>query len=456
MSNKPSNPKGTRDFNPLTLKRRRYITDIISSVFLKYGFNEIETPSIEKRSTLYQKYGSEGDKFIFNIINSGEKIKKADLNSFKNEKYTDFISSISEKGLRFDLTVPLARYVSQHQNDISFPFKRFQIQNVWRADRPQKGRFQEFTQCDADVIGSKSILLEFEMLQLYSDVFKKLKLDKVKIKINHRKVLNIIANKIGVNNRFNDFVNSLDKIDKIGIDNVKKELKSLFNNNLEIDKLFGLIQRKFTPKEYLDNLNSYYLNADDTELISELDTLVMLIENNPDLLEINFDLSLARGLEYYTGLIYEVSLDSDSEIGSLGGGGRYEDLTEAFDFKNNSGIGVSFGLERIFHVILENNLFPKNITTENDILVVNFGKEYLFKIYKIIDDLRLINRKVFIYPDNIKLSKQFSYSNKNNFNYVLIFGESENHDNLIKVRNMKSGNEESFKLKDLKKYFTKK
>ena len=456
MSNKPSNPKGTRDFNPLTLKRRRYITDIISSVFLKYGFNEIETPSIEKRSTLYQKYGSEGDKFIFNIINSGEKIKKADLNSFKNEKYTDFISSISEKGLRFDLTVPLARYVSQHQNDISFPFKRFQIQNVWRADRPQKGRFQEFTQCDADVIGSKSILLEFEMLQLYSDVFKKLKLDKVKIKINHRKVLNIIANKIGVNNRFNDFVNSLDKIDKIGIDNVKKELKSLFNNNLEIDKLFGLIERKFTPKEYLDNLNSYYLNADDTELISELDTLVMLIENNPDLLEINFDLSLARGLEYYTGLIYEVSLDSDSEIGSLGGGGRYEDLTEAFDFKNNSGIGVSFGLERIFHVILENNLFPKNITTENDILVVNFGKEYLFKIYKIIDDLRLINRKVFIYPDNIKLSKQFSYSNKNNFNYVLIFGESENHDNLIKVRNMKSGNEESFKLKDLKKYFTKK
>lgn len=456
MSNKPSNPKGTRDFNPLTLKRRRYITDIISSVFLKYGFNEIETPSIEKRSTLYQKYGSEGDKFIFNIINSGEKIKKADLNSFKNEKYTDFISSISEKGLRFDLTVPLARYVSQHQNDISFPFKRFQIQNVWRADRPQKGRFQEFTQCDADVIGSKSILLEFEMLQLYSDVFKKLKLDKVKIKINHRKVLNIIANKIGVNNRFNDFVNSLDKIDKIGIDNVKKEIKSLFNNNLEIDKLFGLIERKFTPKEYLDNLNSYYLNADDTELISELDTLVMLIENNPDLLEINFDLSLARGLEYYTGLIYEVSLDSDSEIGSLGGGGRYEDLTEAFDFKNNSGIGVSFGLERIFHVILENNLFPKNITTENDILVVNFGKEYLFKIYKIIDDLRLINRKVFIYPDNIKLSKQFSYSNKNNFNYVLIFGESENHDNLIKVRNMKSGNEESFKLKDLKKYFTKK
>ena len=456
MSNKPSNPKGTRDFNPLTLKRRRYITDIISSVFLKYGFNEIETPSIEKRSTLYQKYGSEGDKFIFNIINSGEKIKKADLNSFKNEKYTDFISSISEKGLRFDLTVPLARYVSQHQNDISFPFKRFQIQNVWRADRPQKGRFQEFTQCDADVIGSKSILLEFEMLQLYSDVFKKLKLDKVKIKINHRKVLNIIANKIGVNNRFNDFVNSLDKIDKIGIDNVKKELKSLFNNNLEIDKLFGLIERKFTPKEYLDNLNSYYLNADDTELISELDTLVMLIENNPDLLEINFDLSLARGLEYYTGLIYEVSLDSDSEIGSLGGGGRYEDLTEAFDFKNNSGIGLSFGLERIFHVILENNLFPKNITTENDILVVNFGKEYLFKIYKIIDDLRLINRKVFIYPDNIKLSKQFSYSNKNNFNYVLIFGESENHDNLIKVRNMKSGNEESFKLKDLKKYFTKK
>ena len=456
MSNKPKNPKGTRDFDPLTLQRRRYIINIIRSVFLSYGYNEIETPSIEKRSTLYQKYGSEGDKFIFNIINSGEKIRKADISSFNKENFNDFISSISEKGLRFDLTVPLARYVSQHQNEISFPFKRFQIQNVWRADRPQKGRFQEFTQCDADVVGSNSILLEYEMLQLFSDVFKKLKLDNVRVRINHRKVLNAIAKKIGIKDNFNEFIILLDKIDKIGIDNVKKELKSLFNNNLEIDKLFGLIERKFNPKEYLDNLNSYYLNADDTELISELDTLVMLIENNPDLLEINFDLSLARGLEYYTGLIYEVSLDSDSEIGSLGGGGRYEDLTEAFDFKNNSGIGLSFGLERIFHVILENNLFPKNITTENDILVVNFGKEYLFKIYKIIDDLRLINRKVFIYPDNIKLSKQFSYSNKNNFNYVLIFGESENHDNLIKVRNMKSGNEESFKLKDLKKYFTKK
>ena len=243
MSNKPKNPKGTRDFDPLTLQRRRYIINIIRSVFLSYGYNEIETPSIEKRSTLYQKYGSEGDKFIFNIINSGEKIRKADINSFSNEKFNDFISSISEKGLRFDLTVPLARYVSQHQNEISFPFKRFQIQNVWRADRPQKGRFQEFTQCDADVVGSNSILLEYEMLQLFSDVFKKLKLDNVRVRINHRKVLNAIAKKIGIKDNFNEFIILLDKIDKIGIENVKNEFKSKFQINNEIDKLFELITK---------------------------------------------------------------------------------------------------------------------------------------------------------------------------------------------------------------------
>ena len=248
MSLKPSNPKGTRDFNPLTLARRRYIIDNIRSVFSSFGYNEIETPSIERRSTLYQKYGSEGDKFIFNIINSGEKIKKADVKSFDNEKYNDFISSISEKGLRFDLTVPLARYVSQHQNEITFPFKRFQIQNVWRADRPQKGRYQEFTQCDADVIGSKSILLEFEMLQLFSDVFKRLKLDDVKIRVNHRKVLNRIANHIGLKNDFNEFLVVLDKIDKIGIDKVKDELKSKFSELKGLDKLFELMSKKCHQK----------------------------------------------------------------------------------------------------------------------------------------------------------------------------------------------------------------
>ena len=456
MSNKPKNPKGTRDFDPLTLQRRRYIINIIRSVFLSYGYNEIETPSIEKRSTLYQKYGSEGDKFIFNIINSGEKIRKADINSFNNEKFNDFISSISEKGLRFDLTVPLARYVSQHQNEISFPFKRFQIQNVRRADRPQKGRFQEFTQCDADVVGSNSILLEYEMLQLFSDVFKKLKLDNVRVRINHRKVLNAIAKKIGIKDNFNEFIILLDKIDKIGIENVKNEFKSKFQINNEIDKLFELIIKKSSAQNYLEVLKNDYLSENDKDLINELELLIDLIEKNKDLVEIDFDLSLARGLEYYTGLIYEVSMDSMSEIGSIGAGGRYEDLTEAFNLKDNSGIGISFGLERIYLILEKNNLFPKNITIGNDILVINFGSKYISNIAKNINQLRLAGRKIFIYPDNIKLSKQFAYSDKNDFKHVIIYGESENEKNIVKVRNMVSGKEEIFDIENFTEIFLKK
>ena len=456
MSNKPTNPKGTRDFDPLTLQRRRYIINIIRSVFLSYGYNEIETPSIEKRSTLYQKYGSEGDKFIFNIINSGEKIRKADINSFNNEKFNDFISSISEKGLRFDLTVPLARYVSQHQNEISFPFKRFQIQNVWRADRPQKGRFQEFTQCDADVVGSNSILLEYEMLQLFSDVFKKLKLDNVRVRVNHRKVLNAIAKKIGIKDNFNEFIILLDKIDKIGIENVKNEFKSKFQINNEIDKLFELIIKKSSAQNYLEVLKNDYLSENDKDLINELELLIDLIEKNKDLVEIDFDLSLARGLEYYTGLIYEVSMDSMSEIGSIGAGGRYEDLTEAFNLKDNSGIGISFGLERIYLILEKNDLFPKNITIGNDILVINFGSKYISNIANNINQLRLAGRKIFVYPDNIKLSKQFAYSDKNDFKHVIIYGESENEKNIVKVRNMVSGKEEIFDIENFTEIFLKK
>ena len=455
MSQKPSNPKGTRDFNPLTLKRRRYIIDTIRSVFTSFGFNEIETPSLEKRSTLYQKYGNEGDKFLFNIINSGEKIKKANIKSFENQNYNDFVSSISEKGLRFDLTVPLARYVSQHQNEITFPFKRFQIQNVWRADRPQKGRYQEFTQCDADVIGSKSVLLEFEMLQMFSSVFKRLKLDDVSIRINHRSVLNIIAKQIRINNNFGEFLVMLDKIDKIGIDKAKEEIKNRFNNLNDIDKIFGMISQKMSPKKYLNNLkNNFTLEADDI-LLNELESLSNLIDNDDSLIDIEFDLSLARGLEYYTGLIYEVSSKSNFDIGSLGGGGRYENLTEAFNLKDNSGIGISFGLDRIYHVIEDLGLFPKNIALNNDILVINFGKEYLIKISSLINDLRSNGRNVFVYPDKNKLSKQFTYSDKNNFSYALIYGSSEKDRSSIKLRDLKTGEENEFGFEKLIEHFKK-
>tara|TARA_B100001057_G_scaffold150623_1_gene150523 strand:- start:5393 stop:6763 length:1371 start_codon:yes stop_codon:yes gene_type:complete len=455
MSQSPSNPKGTRDFNPLTLKRRRYIIDTIKSVFTSFGYNEIETPSIEKRNTLYQKYGSEGDKFIFNIINSGEKVKKADIKSFNNEKYNDFISSLSEKGLRFDLTVPLARYVSQHQSEISFPFKRFQIQNVWRADRPQKGRYQEFTQCDADVIGSNSIMLEYEMLQLFSYVFRKLKLDSVNIRINHRRVLNKIANHIGIFEDFNEFLVIIDKIDKIGIDKAKEEVKNKFKDLRDIDELFEMISKKMSPKTYLNNLKSNFLDHDDDNLLDEIETLSKLITNDKKLINIEFDFSLARGLEYYTGLIYEVSLGSDSEIGSLGGGGRYENLTEAFNLKDNSGIGISFGLDRIYHVIDEKNLFPKDLSLNNDILVINFGKKYLIEIFEKINQLRANGWNVSIYPDNNKLSKQFTYSNKNNFNFALIYGESESQKNCIKLKNLETGSEIEYELKKFIQNFLK-
>ena len=455
MSQKPSNPKGTRDFNPSTLKRRRYITETIRSVFTSFGYNEIETPSIEKRNTLYQKYGSEGDKFIFNIINSGEKIKKADIKSFNNEKYNHFISSISEKGLRFDLTVPLARYVSQHQSEITFPFKRFQIQNVWRADRPQKGRYQEFTQCDADVIGSNSIMLEYEMLQLFSCVFRKLKLDSVNIRINHRRVLNKIANHIGIFEDFNEFLVIIDKIDKIGVDKVKEEVKNKFKDLRDIDELFEMISKKMSPKIYLNNLKSNFLDHGDDNLLDEIETLSKLITNDKKLVNIEFDLSLVRGLEYYTGLIYEVNSGSDSEIGSLGGGGRYENLTEAFNLKDNSGIGISFGLDRIYHVIDEKNLFPKDLSLNNDILVINFGKKYLIEIFEKINHLRANGWNVSIYPDNNKLSKQFTYSNKNNFNFALIYGKSESQKNCIKIKNLETGSEIEYELKKFIQNFLK-
>ena len=456
MAQKASIPKGTRDFLPAEVAKRNYVIDVIRTQFERYGFLPIQTPAMEKSSTLKGKYGEEGDRLMFNILNSGEKVKKADVNALQDNALGQFTSSISEKALRYDLTVPFARFVAQHQNEISFPFKRYQIQSVWRADRPQRGRFQEFTQCDADVVGSNSILLEYEMLQLFSDVFKKLKLDNVRVRINHRKVLNVIAKKIGIKDNFNEFIILLDKIDKIGIENVKNEFKSKFQINNGIDKLFELIIKKSSAQNYLEVLKNDYLSENDKDLINELELLIDLTEKNKDLVQIDFDLSLARGLEYYTGLIYEVSMDSMSEIGSIGAGGRYEDLTEAFNLKNNSGIGISFGLERIYLILEKNDLFPKNITIGNDILVVNFGSKYISNIAKNFNQLRLAGRKIFVYPDDIKLSKQFAYSDKNDFKHVIIYGESENEKNIVKVRNMVSGKEEIFDIENFTEIFLKK
>ena len=443
MSLKPSIPKGTRDYHPEIVLKRNYITDIIKKVFISYGYLEIKTPSFEKIKTLSGKYGNEGDRLIFNILNSGEKVKKADINSLKNNNTSRFISSISEKALRYDLTVPLARYVSQHQNEIKFPFKRFQIQNVWRADRPQKGRYQEFTQCDADVIGSSSLYLEFEMIQMYSTVFKRLGLNKVEIKINHREILASISRKIELNDNFLDFVIILDKLSKIGIVKVINELKEKLGLK---DKYQSILEDIFKIKSSLETLklikNELIDNKSSDLAYRELKELYDLIcINSDDIINFSFDLNLARGLDYYTGAIFEVvNVSNDDYVGSLGGGGRYKNLTERFNSKNLPGIGISFGLERIFHSIDDNDLFPDHIKTTNDVLVINFGKEYIYKILPILNKIRN-DRNVSIYPDTVKLSKQFTYADKNKFNYVIIFGEEEMKKEIFKIKNLDTGKE---------------
>ena len=446
MSMKPTIPKGTRDYHPEIVLKRNYITDIIRDVFTKYGYLEIQTPSFEKRETLSGKYGNEGDRLIFNILNSGEKVRKADIKALNQNKTTEFINSISEKALRYDLTVPLARYVSQHQNEIKFPFRRFQIQNVWRADRPQKGRYQEFTQCDADVIGSDSTYLENEMIQMYSNVFKNLGFQKIQIKVNHREILSSICRKIELSDNFIDFVTILDKLNKIGSEKVIYELKDKLGLKDKFCPLLNQIFESNNSSHALSLINEQFIDNDNSKkAFSELKTLFDLTLNNK--FDVLLDLTLARGLDYYTGVIYEVVSLTNSEIGSIGGGGRYKNLTERFNANNLSGIGISFGLERIYHLMDDNNLFPDEITSPNDILVINFGNEFIHDISIIVNELRT-ERNVSIYPDFVKLSKQFTYADKNKYNYVLIYGKEEAEEKVIKIKNLKTGDENKHKLDD--------
>ena len=446
MSMKPTIPKGTRDYHPEIVLKRNYITDIIRDVFTKYGYLEIQTPSFEKRETLSGKYGNEGDRLIFNILNSGEKVRKADIKALNENKTTEFINSISEKALRYDLTVPLARYVSQHQNEIKFPFRRFQIQNVWRADRPQKGRYQEFTQCDADVIGSDSTYLEHEMIQMYSNVFKNLGFQKIQIKVNHREILSSICRKIELSDNFIDFVTILDKLNKIGSEKVIYELKDKLGLKDKFCPLLNQIFESNNSSHALSLINEQFIDNDNSKkAFSELKTLFDLTLNNK--FDVLLDLTLARGLDYYTGVIYEVVSLTNSEIGSIGGGGRYKNLTERFNANNLSGIGISFGLERIYHLMDDNNLFPEEITSPNDILIINFGNEFIHDISFIVNELRT-ERNVSIYPDFVKLSKQFTYADKNKYNYVLIYGKEEAEEKVIKIKNLKTGDENKHKLDD--------
>ncbi|MAU54496.1 MAG: histidine--tRNA ligase [Flavobacteriales bacterium] len=446
MSNAPSNPKGTRDFLPTELSKRNYIIDILKKNFKNFGFSEIETPALEKTSTLLGKYGNEGDRLVFKILNSGEKVKKADINALNSNDLKSFSKSISEKGLRYDLTVPLARYVAQHQNNLTFPFKRFQIQTVWRADRPQHGRFQEFTQCDADVVGNNSIVQEIELIKLYDSIFSELGFNDLVFKINHRLILRGIADYIGIENNLNEFISIIDKLDKIGSDSVVDEIKQNFQD-VSISKLEKLLKNKSLSFENISLLlkDSSLANKGIGDLKSIFDFISSKSLNN----EIKFDLTLARGLNYYTGTILEVVSKTNTRLGSLGGGGRYDDLTSLFNMKNTSGVGISFGLDRIFILMDEKKLFPSYLKNSFDVIIINFGIKYLKEIYFFIDMLRTKNNKVLIYPDKIKLNKQLSYANKHNAEHAIIFGENEYNKNEIIVKNMIKGTQSVHDLKEL-------
>ena len=447
MSKTPSNPKGTRDFLPLELSKRNYILDVLVKNFKLFGFSQIETPALEKNTTLLGKYGNEGDRLIFKILNSGEKLKKADIESLQKNKLSSFSNSISEKGLRYDLTVPLARFVAQHRNDIVFPFKRFQIQNVWRADRPQHGRFQEFTQCDADVIGSNSIIQEIELIKLYDKIFTELGFNDLVFNVNHRLILKGLANYIGADNKLNDFISIIDKLDKVGIDLVIKEIKEL-NKDVSVSELQLLLENKNISIEKLSTLFKEYppsiKGLNDLSSILEFFSLKNSLNN-----KIRFDLTLARGLNYYTGTIIEVASETNSRLGSLGGGGRYDDLTSLFNLKNTSGVGISFGLDRIFLLMDEKNLFPDYLENSFDIIIINFGIKYLKNMFPIIDMFRKQNKKVFVYPDEVKINKQFSYANLHNASFAVIMGENEFNNDEIVVKNMTDGSQSTYPLNNV-------
>ena len=455
MSSKPRIPKGTRDFNSQQIAKREYIFNIIKSNFNKFGFTPIETPSFELSETLLGKYGNEGDRLIFKILNSGEKVKKADLKALKNNEFFNFSNSVSEKALRYDLTVPFARYVVQNQNEITFPFKRYQIQPVWRADRPQRGRFQEFYQCDADVVGSKSLLQEIEFIQLYDSVFSDLKLDGVSVKINNRKILSGIAELIGADNKITDFTVALDKLDKIGIELVKDEMLKNGISSKSIETMQPIFDLSGDFNSKLDSLKTILAVSEIGKVgISELEWIFNTIsELGLKKIKFEFDVTLARGLNYYTGSIIEVSPPKGVSMGSIGGGGRYDDLTGIFGLKGVSGVGISFGLDRIALILEELGLFPNLNYQSTQILFSNFGYQESIYCLKLIKKLREFGIIAELYPDAVKLKKQISYANKKDIPYVALVGDEEIKQNKITLKKMSDSSQKILDINELIKMF---
>jgi len=447
---KPSIPRGMRDFGQAEMIKRNYIFDNIRSVFQLYGYQPIETPSMENLSSLMGKYGEEGDKLLFKVLNSGNYVEKLSEDSFSD--YKKLTIQIAEKGLRYDLTVPFARFVVMNRNEISFPFKRYQIQAVWRADKPQKGRYREFYQCDVDVIGSNSLLNELELVLITDQIFTKLGI-KVIIKINNRKVLAGIAEMIGFPDKITDITVAIDKLDKIGLIKVNEELALKGFTEEAIDKLQPILELKGNNSEKFQIIKAMLIDSEiGMKGIEELQTLFSLIDSQSVISEYELDLTLARGLNYYTGAIFEVKA-KDAQIGSIAGGGRYDDLCGIFGMPDMSGVGISFGADRIYDVLTELNLFPEDVKTSTEVLFINFGEKEVNYCLSLAYKLRIKGVSTEVYPDSAKLKKQFSYADAKKIPFVIIAGEQEIENKTLKIKDMKTGIENTISLNEIENYF---
>ncbi len=445
---KPSIPKGTRDFGPVEMARRNYIFSTIRSVFELYGFQSIETPAMENLSTLLGKYGDEGDKLLFRILNSGDFFSEVSPEELRKENVPALSGKISEKGLRYDLTVPFARYVVQHRDEITFPFKRYQIQPVWRADRPQKGRYREFYQCDADVVGSNSLLNEVELVQIIDKVFSQLGID-VTIKINNRKILTGISEIINEADKIVDITVAIDKIDKIGIEKVKEELVQRGISNEAIIKLQPIMDLKGDNTEKLHDI-SKILTSSKTGIkgIEEIQSIINYTKQLKVSSKIEFDLTLARGLNYYTGAIFEVKANG-VEMGSISGGGRYDNLTGVFGMEGVSCVGISFGADRIYDVLQQLNKFPNATTSATKVLFINFGANEELFCLPLVKELRNAGISAEIFPENAKMDKQMKYANAKKVPFVILVGENEMKENNVSIKDMVLGSQSKVKVSDL-------
>lgn len=448
MAQKPTIPKGTRDFSPIEMAKRNYIFNTIREVFLLYGFQQIETPAMENLSTLMGKYGEEGDKLLFKILNSGDYLKDAPAELMEQRDSLHLTNKISEKGLRYDLTVPFARYVVQHRNELQMPFKRYQIQPVWRADRPQKGRYREFYQCDADIVGSDSLINEVELVTMIDEVFRRFGI-RIVIKLNNRKILSGIAEIIGEPDKLIDITVAIDKMDKIGLDNVNAELLEKGLTQQAVDTLQPLLTLEGNNNEKLQTLASLLSSSEVGQRgIEEMRYVLDHVERLHTQAEVELDVSLARGLNYYTGTILEVKA-RDVAIGSITGGGRYDNLTGVFGMPGLSGVGISFGADRIFDVLNALELYPADTMASAQILFINFGESEAATCLNHLMALRKSGVSAELYPDSTKMKKQMAYANDRRFPYVAIIGETEVQQNTITLKNMTTGDQQTLSLQQL-------